>query len=97
MQRTYVSRRSTTAKRPRQYYTTGTNTQDRLSIFLSGIPAVEAPPRLRVCPCRRSSSRFRQKMRPGSRQALTAFFSAPTNQQAAWKFPRSLEKLLREQ
>jgi len=43
MQRTYVIETQHDSQKVRQYYTTRTNTQDRLAIFLSGIPPVLAP------------------------------------------------------
>jgi hypothetical protein len=94
-QRTYIIESERDSQRHRQYYTTGTNTEDRLAIFLSGIPAVPAPSQI-CCPPPPLAKPITPKDEAKLKQALTAFFTAPTNQQATWKFPGSLEKLLRD-
>jgi hypothetical protein len=94
-QRTYVIETQLDSQKARQYYTTGTNAQDRLAIFLSGIPPVLPPPTPSYVPppiTKPLSSRDDAKLK----EALTAFFTAPTNQQATWKFSHSLNKLLRD-
>jgi hypothetical protein len=94
-QRTYVIEAERDSQKRRQYYTTGTNNEDRLPIFLGGIPpmpvfspACYIPPPI--------TKPLAPKDEAKLKQALTAFFTAPTNQQAAWKFSGSLEKLLRD-
>lgn len=92
-QRTYVIEAERDSQRHRQYYTTGTNTEDCLVIFLSGIPAAPAPSQTCYAPPpigKPLSPRDEARLK----EALTAFFTAPTNQQAAWNFSGSLEKLL---
>jgi pimeloyl-ACP methyl ester carboxylesterase len=48
--------------------------------------------------CLAATSLFAQSLKPADdtklRKELTAFFTAPTNKQAKWKFPSALEKLL---
>ncbi len=93
-QRTYVIEAEGDAQKSRQYYTTGTNTEDRLALFLGGIPPVPKPPQVSYTP-----PPIRKPLAPKDeaklKAALTAFFTAPTHQQTNWKFAGSLEKLLR--
>ena len=93
-QRTYVIEAELDGQRRRQCYTTGTNTQDRLAMFLSGIPAVPvlSPPRYLPPPVTQPLSPEDQTR---LKEALTAFFTAATNEQATWKFSGNLEELLR--
>ena len=76
---------SAIANRHRQYYTAGTNAEDRLTIFLSGIPAVPRPPQAAYTPPPITKP-LAPKDEARLKRRSTAFFTAPTNQQAAWKF-----------
>ena len=93
-QQTYLIEAERDGQKHRQYYTAGTNAEDRLVVFLGGIPAVPAlsPPRYIPPPVTQPLS---PKDQARLKEALTAFFTAPTNQQATWKFPGRLDKLLR--
>ena len=78
-----------------QYYTAVTNAEDRLRLFLSGIPPVAR--RAEYGPSSKGKSTpLKPKDRAALRQAFDAFFAAPSQQQAGWKFPGRLEKLLRD-
>ena len=92
-QRTYVIEAAREGQKHRQYYTTGTNAEDRLQIFLGGIPEAPAP-----APARRTppptAKPLSQKEETKLKEALAAYFAAPTNQQVNWKFQGGLEKLL---
>jgi hypothetical protein len=93
-QRTYVIEAERGNTRHRQRYTAGTNAEDRLNIFLSGVPAVPQPPQF--IPFSPSNTKpLKSKDAAKLKQALDAFFAAPTNLQTAWKSSSSLEKLLR--
>ena len=93
-QRTYLIEAERNGQKHRQFYTAGTNTEDRLAVFLGGIPAVpvRSPPRYIPPPVTQPLSLQDQAR---LKEALTAFFTAPAKQQATWKFPGRLEKLLR--
>lgn len=93
--RTYVIEAEREARKIRQCYTTRTNTEDRLALFLGGIPPVPAPPHT-GCVSPPAAKPLSSKEEARLREALTGFFTAPTNLQATWTFPRSLEKLLRD-
>jgi len=92
-QRTYVVEAQHETQKVRQYYTTGTNSRDRLSLFLGGIPPIRPIP----SPCYSPPPVTRPlspKTETRLKAALTAFFVAPTNEQASWEFAGALEKLL---
>jgi len=94
-QRTYVIVTERGPQKQRQYFTTGTNAEDRLTIFLSGVPTVPPPPQNKYLSppvTKPLPSKDETKLKA----ALAAFFVAPTNQQATWKFASGLEKLLRD-
>ena len=94
-QRTYVIEAQRDSQKTRQYYTTRTNSQDRLAIFLSGIPPVPVPSDSSYVPppiTKPIAPKDESKLREG----LIAYFSAPTSQQAAWQFPGTFDKLLRD-
>jgi hypothetical protein len=76
----------------RQFFTTGTNAQDALTIFLGGIPPVITP----AVTCAAPPAVRPLDPRDGARlQAeLLRFFSASTNAQAVWQFSARLERLL---
>ena len=93
LQRTYVVETEHNGQKIRQYYTAGTNAQDRLSIFLGGIPPADPlpsgqyhPPPIEK-PLRASDVVLLEK-------GIAAFFQAPASEQANWNFPGKLEKLL---
>jgi predicted esterase len=82
-------------QRYRQYYTTGTSDKDRLSIFLSGIPAVLPPAKSFYIPPSISTPIPAQE-EARLQEALTAFFVATPAQQMTWRFSDALEELLGE-
>jgi hypothetical protein len=93
-QRTYLVEVEYGNQRYQQYYTSRTTQEDRLPIFLSGIPEVPAISENPYTPP--VSSPLPAKDNARLREAFSAYFSASAASQANWKFPRSLEKLLRE-
>jgi len=92
-QRTYVIEAERDSQRHRQYYTTGSNANDRLLIFLSGIPAAPAPSQSPYVPPPINKP-LAPKDEADLKEVLFAYFTAPANQQATWKFSGSLEQLL---
>jgi hypothetical protein len=94
-QHTYLIEAERAGERRRQYFTAGTNAADGVVLFLGGIPP--APPLSPPCYVPPPVSKaLPPKDQARLKQALTAYFSAPTNQQAGWKFSSSLDKLLRD-
>ena len=94
-QRTYIVEAERDSQKHSQYYTTGINTEDRLAIYLSGVPPVPKPPQGAYIPPP-TAKPLAPKDEARLKGAFTAYFTAPTNQQAKWKFSGSLEKLLRD-
>lgn len=93
-QRTFIVETEFSGTKRRQYYTTGTNAEDLLNIFMSGVPDAPAiPQRCYVPPevAKVLSAKDEAKLK----SALTTFFNMPTNRQATFKFSSALEKLLR--
>lgn len=82
-------------KRVQREFRAGTNTQELVVLHLSNTPAYTLPSQACYMPPRVS-----RELKPADatklRKALTDYFTAATNQHAKWKFPRALEKLLRE-
>lgn len=78
----------------RQFYTTGIAAEDKLPIYLSGIPPVSATSRTFYTPPPVVKS-IERKDENKLNEAFTAFYKATPDQQSKWKFSASLEKLLR--
>ena len=92
-QRTYLVEVVHEGRTCRQYYTTGTGDKDRLRLYLSGIPAVPAPPKpAYTSPPVTQPIGAKQQAELG--KALAAFFAATPDQQATWQFSQAQEKLL---
>lgn len=94
-QRAFVIEAEREGQKHRQYFTTGTNTEDRLAIFLGGVPPVPLPPLAWYVPPAVTTP-LAAKDEAKLKVALADFFTAPTNRQAKWKFPGGLERLLRD-
>lgn len=93
--RTYLIEVSYNNQKYSQYYTAGTAVEDKLSIFLSGIPPVPARQQPMYIPPPITRS-IESKDNARLRDEMIAYFKAPANKQATWHFPGSLEALLRE-
>ena len=93
-QRTYLVEAERKNQKYRQYYTSGTTAEDKLPLFLNGIPPVQTSSKTLYTPPRVTQT-IKSKDDIKLREALTAFFSASATQQSKWKFSGSLEKLLR--
>jgi len=93
-QRTYLVEVERKNQKYHQYYTSGITAEDKLPLFLNGIPPVHASPKSIYIPPRITQT-IKSKDNIKLRKALTAFFSASATQQSAWEFSGSLEKLLR--
>lgn len=82
-------------KRVQREFRAGTNGQELVVLHLSNTPAYTLPSQACYMPPRVS-----RELKPADatklRKELTDYFTAMTNHQAKWKFPRALEKLLRE-
>lgn len=92
-QRTYLIEIERKNQKYRQYYTSGTGAEDKLPVFLSGVPPVPASSKTLYTPP--VVQPIAVKDDASLKEALTAFFKATTTQQANWKFSGRLEKLLR--
>ena len=93
-QRTFIVESELAGNKRRQFYTTGTAEEDLLNVFMSGIPDV--PPIRQVCFAPPAATKpLAPKDEVKLKAALTEFFNANTDRQAAWKFSSSLEKMLR--
>ena len=94
-QKTYVLEVEYKNQKYNQYYSTGIADEDKLPIFLSGIPSVPAPSKpLYTSPAVINPIPVEDASK--LKDALIAFFKAPAIEQASWIFPRGLEKLLNE-
>jgi pimeloyl-ACP methyl ester carboxylesterase len=83
------------AGRPlRREFRPGTNVQELLVLTLNDTPAITLPSQVCYAPPPITQA-LKPKDEAKLKKALTDFFTAPTNKQAAWKFTGSLEKLLR--
>jgi pimeloyl-ACP methyl ester carboxylesterase len=78
----------------RREFRPSTNAQELIVLTLNDTPAITIPSQACYAPAPAT-----QVLKPGEevklKKALTKFFTAPTNQQATWKFSGSMEKLLR--
>ena len=94
-QKTYVLEVEYKNQKYNQYYSSGIADEDKLPIFLSGIPSVPAPSKpLYTSPAVINPIPVEDASK--LKDALIAFFKAPALEQASWIFPRGLEKLLNE-
>ncbi len=94
LQKTYIVEVEHKNQKIRQNYTSGTDSEDKLPVFLGGIPPVTAPSANRYTPSpviKLIGTNTKARLK----EALAAFFIASSSEQANWKFPGSLEKLLR--
>lgn len=78
-----------------QYYSTSDTKEDKLPVFLSGIPPVQTPPHAFYFPLSAKKA-LPSKIEARLKDEVSAFFKASGHQQANWKFSGSLEKLLRK-
>lgn len=82
-------------KRIRREFVAGTNAQELVVLTLNDTPAYTLPSQACYMPPKATKT-----LKPADEaklnKALTAYFTAPTNKQATWKFSSSLNKLLRE-
>ncbi len=92
-QRTFVVRTELAEKQRTQYFTTGTNTEEVLTVFLGGIPPLPVfnmpgyvPPAV-VQPLAAGDE---TKLKA----AVTAYFQADATARTNWEFPADLEQLL---
>lgn len=95
-QHTYIIAAEQNGVQRHQYFTTGTNKEDRLTMYMDGVPFTPpiAPPAFCVPPKAIKPLAFKDEAE--LKIALTAYFTAPADRQLKWKFPRALEKLLRD-
>ena len=93
-QHTFVIEAERDGQKQRQFYTTRTGGQENLTVYLGGYPPVRT---LGSAPYRPPPIAQPLSAEDGAllKPVLTAFFSAPANAQATWKFPEPLEALLR--
>lgn len=92
--RTFVVESQLAGQKRRQYYSTGTNAEDLLTIYLSGVPDATPSPQMCFAPAPPAKT-LAAKDEARLKSAITAFFNAPASEQASYKFPATLEKLLR--
>ena len=92
-QRTYIVEVVRKDQKLSQYFTTSAASEDKLSIFLSGIPAIPAAKGpFYVSPIVAQTLQSAEETK--LKEALTAYFKANKQEQENWKFDRKLEKLL---
>jgi hypothetical protein len=94
-QKTYLLEVEYKNQKYNQYYSSGIADEDKLAIFLSGIPSVPAPSK----PLYTSPAMINPLLVEDAsklKDALITFFKAPAIEQSSWIFPRRLEKLLNE-
>ena len=92
--RTFIIESEVAGQKHRQFYTTGTAPEDLLTLYLSGVP--DAPPIPQMCYAPQAVLKLlAPKDEAKLKSAFAEFFNAPTNEQASYKFPPALEKLLR--
>lgn len=92
--RTFIVESEYGGTKRRQFYTTVTNTEDLLNVFMTGIPEVRpitqvcyAPPQVSEVLAKKDEAKLKV--------ALTDYFNASGEKQAKWKFSSSQEKLVR--
>lgn len=95
-QHTYIIAAEQDGVQRHQYFTTGTNKEDNLTMYMDGVPLTSpiAPPAF--CAAPKEIKPLAAKDEAKLKTALAAYFTASADQQAKWKFPRVLEKLLRD-
>jgi hypothetical protein len=94
-QKTYMLEVEYKNQKYSQYYSSGIADEDKLPIFLSGIPSVPAPSKpLYTSPAMINPIQVADASK--LKDALITFFKASAKEQASWIFPRSLEKRLNE-
>lgn len=94
-QKTYLLEVEYNNQKYNQYYSSGIADEDKLPIFLNGIPSVPAPSKpLYTSPA--MINPIPAKDASKLKDALITFFKASALEQASWIFPRRLEKLLNE-
>jgi len=91
--RTYLIKAVYKNQKISQYYTTGSEDENKLSVFLSGIPAVPAPLAPSYSPPKVANP-LSENDSVNLRKELTAYFDAPNAQQKNWEFSRKLQKIL---
>ena len=79
----------------RPFTTTGTNTQAVVVISLSDTTLFKLPSQACYMPPPVNNT-LKPRDEAKLKKAVTEYFTAPTEKQATWKFPPSLDKLLRE-
>ena len=94
-QKTYLLEVEYKNQKYNQHYSSGIADEDKLPIFLSGIPSVPAPSKpLYTSPAMINPLPVEDASK--LKDVLIAFFKASAIEQASWIFPRKLEKLLNE-
>ncbi len=94
-QRTFIIESTLADQKRRQYFTTGAAGEELLTLYMTGVP--EVPSISQKCYLPPAVSKpLALKDEAKLKAALTKFFNATSNQQAAFKFSSALEKLLRQ-
>ena len=93
-QRTFIIESQLAEQKRRQYYSTGTQGEDLLNVFMAGVP--DAPAIAQVRPSHAVGVKpMAKKDESDLKSALKDFFNASAERQATWQFSPSLEELLR--
>ncbi len=92
--RTFMVESEYGGNKRRQFYTTRTNAEDLLNVFMTGIPDVRpiaqfcyAPPQVSEVLAKKDEAKLKA--------VCTDFFNTSGDKQASWKFSAAQEKLLR--
>jgi transglutaminase-like putative cysteine protease/pimeloyl-ACP methyl ester carboxylesterase len=92
--RTYEVRVEAAERTVQREFHPGSNAQEVLLLTLNDTPAITLPSQ-RCYASPPITHALKPKEEAQLKKSFTEFFLAPTNKQATWKFPGSLEKLLR--
>jgi pimeloyl-ACP methyl ester carboxylesterase len=90
---TYLLTARLNGKTRTQYYTSGTEGEDLLNVFMSGVPEAPPVPR-RGGQAASAREKFEPGVQPQLKAALTQYFNSSALRQAEWKFTEAMEKSL---
>ncbi|MEI8041884.1 MAG: transglutaminase domain-containing protein [Verrucomicrobiota bacterium] len=93
-QRTFIIESDLAGQKRSQYYTTGTQGEDLLNVFMSGVPDAPPIPQVPSAPSV-AAKPLAKKDEAKLKSALTDFFNATAARQESWKFSSLMGKLLR--
>ncbi len=93
--RAYEISTEVNGRRVRREFRAGTNAQELVVLHLHDFPAYTLPSQTCYLPPQPGGD-LKSTDATKLRETLNAYFTAPTNQQAAWPFPAALDSLVRD-